>query len=131
MDQKLSQLANLSQKDKAPAYLSLLSETLTRPDPSAVASDIHILVDNVVNQDNAGLVVGRQVIAELVKALGGGAISDAATRKAIVEDTLDIAQTRLNSYEEQVCGMFMCVMHMLTGTVGQCAAITACRHSRR
>lgn len=102
MDSKLAQYASLSQKDKAPAYLSLIPEILTRPDPSAIAADLHLVVDTVVNQESVGLVVGRQVLAELVKSLGAGAIKDTELRKRIVEDTLATIQPRLTSYEEQV-----------------------------
>jgi COP9 signalosome complex subunit 4 len=102
MDTKLEQFAKLSQKDKGPAYLSLLSEILSRQNQSAIGLDLRKLVDTVVNQDNVGLVVGRQVLSELVKALGDGIIKDAELRKDIVKQTLDIAQPRLVSYEEQV-----------------------------
>lgn len=102
MESKLAQFASLSQKDKAPAYLSLLPETLSRPDSSAIAADLHLLVDTVVNQDSVGLVVGRQVLAELVKSLGTGALKDIELRKRIVEDTLATIQPRLTTYEEQV-----------------------------
>lgn len=102
MESKLAQYASLSQKDKAPAYLSLIPEILTRPDPSAIAADLHLVVDTVVNQDSVGLVVARQVLAELVKSLGSGAIKDTELRKRIVEDTLATIQPRLTSYEEQV-----------------------------
>ncbi|EPQ59495.1 hypothetical protein GLOTRDRAFT_136354 [Gloeophyllum trabeum ATCC 11539] len=102
MDARLAQYTSLGQKDKAPAYLSLLQEVLTRDDQSTVAADVHTLVDHVVNSDAVGPVVGRQVLSELAKALGGGVIKASATRKQIVEDTLAIVQPRLVSYEEQV-----------------------------
>lgn len=102
MESRLAQFASLSQKDKAPAYLSLLPEILSRPNASAIASDLHLLVDTVVNQDSVGLVVGRQVLSELVKSLGSGTIKDAELRKRIVEDTLATTQPRIVSYEEQV-----------------------------
>jgi COP9 signalosome complex subunit 4 len=102
MESKLAQFASLSQKDKAPAYLSLLPEILSRSNPSAIAADLHSLVDTVVNQDSVGLVVGRQVLSELVKSLGGGIIKDNELRKRIVEDTLATVQPRITSYEEQV-----------------------------
>jgi COP9 signalosome complex subunit 4 len=102
MENKLAQFASLSQKDKAPAYLSLLPEILSRSNPSAIATDLHSLVDTVVNQDSVGLVVGRQVLSELVKSLDGGAIKDSELRKRIVEDTLATIQPRIVSYEEQV-----------------------------
>jgi COP9 signalosome complex subunit 4 len=102
METKLAQFASLSQKDKAPAYLSLLPEILSRSNPSAIATDLHLLVDTVVNQESVGLVVGRQVLSELVKSLGGGTIKDSELRKRIVEDTLATVQPRITSYEEQV-----------------------------
>jgi hypothetical protein len=102
MESKLAQFALLSQKDKAPAYLSLLPEILSRSNPSAIAADLHSLVDTVVNQESVGLVVGRQVLSELVKSLGGGIIKDTELRKRIVEDTLATVQPRITSYEEQV-----------------------------
>jgi COP9 signalosome complex subunit 4 len=102
MESRLVQFAALSQKDKGPAYLSLLSEILSRTNLPSIASDLHILIDTVVNQDNVGLVVGRQVLAELVRLLGEGAVQNAELRKHIVEDTLTTIQPRIVSYEEQV-----------------------------
>lgn len=132
MDQKLAQLANLSQKDKAPAFLSLLSEVLSRPDQTTLAPHLHTLVDTVVNQESVGLVVGRQVLSELVKALGESSIPDVELRKAIVQDTLAIAQTRINSYEEQVSRARR--RHSSDKAnlraVGKWAALTTCRHPR-
>lgn len=100
MESKLIQFATLSQKDKGPAYLTLLSEILSRTNISSIAPDLHILVDTVVNQDNVGLVVGRQVLSELVRMLG--AVKDVGLRKRVVEDTLATIQPRIVSYEEQV-----------------------------
>jgi COP9 signalosome complex subunit 4 len=102
MDQKLAEFASLNQKDKAPAYLSLLSEILARPDQNVIPADLHRLVDTVVNQESVGLVASRQVLAELVKSLDEKKIVDAELRKQIIEDTLRIIQTRQNSYDEQV-----------------------------
>ncbi|KAF9457017.1 hypothetical protein BDZ94DRAFT_1274274 [Collybia nuda] len=102
MDRKLAQFSSLSQKDKGPAFISLIPEILARSDPSAVLADLHILVDTVVNQDNIGLVVGRQVLSELVKILGEGTIKDINLCKRVVEDTLATVQPRIVSYEEQV-----------------------------
>lgn len=102
MDAKLAQLASLNQRDKASAYTSLVPEILAQS-PSSVAKEVHTLVDHVVNQDTAGLVVARQVLSELVKGLGEGAIKDAELRRKIIEDTLETVQPRIVSYEEQVC----------------------------
>jgi COP9 signalosome complex subunit 4 len=100
MDSRLTQFTTLSQKDKAPAYLSLVSEILARQDQSLIATDLHILVDTVA-QDGS-IVVGRQVLSELVRNLSTRTISDHALRKRVVEDTLAILQPRIVSYEEQV-----------------------------
>ncbi|KIJ70529.1 hypothetical protein HYDPIDRAFT_172329 [Hydnomerulius pinastri MD-312] len=102
MEAKLSQLATLSQKDKTPGYLALVSETLARPDQASIPADLHVLVDTVVNQESVGFVVGRQVLSELVASIGAGAISDHDLRKRIVEDTLATLQPRIASYEVQV-----------------------------
>jgi COP9 signalosome complex subunit 4 len=107
MDQKLAQYASLAQRDKAPAYLSLLSEVIERPDQSGIIGDVYKLVNTVVNQDSVGLVASRQVLAELVKVLGEGKISDADTCKQIIQDTLRVVETRQNSYDEQVCELIM------------------------
>ena len=100
MDLKLAQLASLSQKDKGPAYTSLIHHAISQPLPAA---DLHLLVDAVVNQDSVGLVVARQVLAELVRILGDGSINDTSLRKQLVEDTLATVQPRIVSFEEQVC----------------------------
>ncbi|KAG6860379.1 hypothetical protein C0995_011986 [Termitomyces sp. Mi166 len=102
MEAQLAQISALSQKDKGPAFIALIPEILSRPDPSRLVADLHKLVDTVVNQDSVGLVVGRQVLSELVKILGEGSIKDAELRKRVVEDTLTTVQPRIVSYEEQV-----------------------------
>jgi COP9 signalosome complex subunit 4 len=99
---KLAQCATLSQKDKGPAYLSLLAEILSRQNRDSIAQDVHTVVSTVVNQENVGLVVGRQVLSELVRMLVEGIVRDIELRKRIVEDTLVTIQPRLVSYEEQV-----------------------------
>ncbi|KAF8621603.1 hypothetical protein AX15_007623 [Amanita polypyramis BW_CC] len=102
MDLKLAQFASLSQKDKGPAYTSLIHHAISQPHPDAVVADLHLLVDAVVNQDSVSLVVGRQVLAELVRILGDGNIEDTSLRKRLVEDTLATVQPRIVSFEEQV-----------------------------
>lgn len=102
MEGKLAKLQTLAQKDKSPAYTSLLLEAISQPDPAAVARDVHTLVNVVLTQDHVGLVVGRQVLAELVKTLKEGAVKDNELRKQLLKDTLAVAQPRLVSYEEQV-----------------------------
>jgi COP9 signalosome complex subunit 4 len=101
MDQKLAQLSVLNQKDKGPAYLSLLSGIFSSQGHANIAHDIHALVDHLINQD-AGIIAGRQVLSELVKSLTSTNIPDTELRKAIVEDVLSVVQLRVTSYEEQV-----------------------------
>lgn len=102
MDSQLAQFAALSQKDKGPAFISLIPQIIALPDPTSVLNDLHTLVDTVVNQESIGLVVGRQVLSELVKVLGEGAIRDVELRKRVVQDILNTTQPRIVSYEEQV-----------------------------
>lgn len=99
MDSKVAQISSLPQKDKGAAYVATVNEVLSRTDLSAVAPDVHIIVETVL-QDN--VVVGRQVLQELARALGEKQIQDLALNKQIVEDTLALVQPRLVSYEEQV-----------------------------
>lgn len=113
MENKLAQIERLNQKDKGPAYVALFLEIFSGPNPSAIAADLHTLVDTVVNQDNVGLVVGRQVLSELVKVLGEGTVKDVELRKRIVQDTLTTIQPRIVSYEEQVSSRF--VLHYQDG----------------
>lgn len=103
MDAQLAQISALNQKDKGPAFIALIPEILSCSDPSRLVADLHKLVDTVVNQDSVGLVVGRQVLSELVKILGECSIKDAELRRRVVEDTLSTVQPRIVSYEEQVC----------------------------
>ncbi|TCD69685.1 hypothetical protein EIP91_006702 [Steccherinum ochraceum] len=101
MEAKFAQITSLAQKDRAPAFIAVLNEILARPNQAEIPRDIHLLVDNVV-QDAVGLVVGRQVLTDLVKLLQEGAVKDPEITKQIVQDTLNILQPRLVSYEEQV-----------------------------
>ncbi|KAF7301678.1 Constitutive photomorophogenic 8 [Mycena indigotica] len=100
MASKLNSISSLPQKEQAAGFIALSQEIFAGPSTS-VASDIHALVETVVNTDAVGLVVGRQVLSELVKVLGDGAVKDEDLYKSIVEDTLSIVQPRIVSYEEQ------------------------------
>lgn len=128
MDQKLSQFNALSQKDKGPAYLSLLSEIFSNPSSPDLASNIHAFVDYVLNHETAGVIVGRQVLSELVKNLGEGAITDTELRKRVVEDVLATLQPRIASYEEQVSGALGCpiVNRYSIIFLGQRSEVPAC-----
>ncbi|KAF9485325.1 hypothetical protein BDN70DRAFT_871348 [Pholiota conissans] len=114
MEAKLAQISSLSQKDKGPAFISLIPDVLSQSGPN-LAKDLHALVDTVVNQDSVGLVVGRQVLSELVRILGEDAIKDVALRKLVVEDTLETVQPRIVSYEEQVNSLRFQLADLLEG----------------
>ena len=101
MENRLAQLAPLNQKDKAAGYQALLTECLARENQTGLDGDIHLLVENV-NQDSVGLVIGRLILTELVKALSEGKIKDTELRKTIVKDVLELIQPRTVTYEEQV-----------------------------
>ena len=106
MDHTLAHLASLSQKDKGPAYLSLLSDLFADPTSPNLPQDVHTLVNHVVNQDNASvIIIGRQILSELVKSLPDVLSADPHLRKHIVQDVLATLQPRLASYEEQVSAL--------------------------
>ncbi|TRM67792.1 hypothetical protein BD626DRAFT_106192 [Schizophyllum amplum] len=112
MDQKLRECAALGQKDKGPAFISLISQALSQPDP---ATNLHTLVNYVVNEESVGLVAGRQVLVEVVKALADGAIPDKELRKSMVEDTLGLIEPRIASYVEQANSLRFQLADLLEG----------------
>lgn len=114
MESKLAQYSALAQKDKGPAFISLIPEILAQTDPHAISRDIHVLVDTVINHDNVGLVVGRQVLSELVRVLGEGAIKDHDLKKRVIEGILETVQLRIVSYEEQVIASTTFTFRVLT-----------------
>lgn len=106
MDSKLAQLQTVNQKDKAQAYLSLLSDALSQEDGAAVARDVHAVLQNALTQEHVGQVVQRQVLATLAERLAGGAVKDHALKRQILESALATAQPSGNiaaqQFEEQV-----------------------------
>src|SRR4051812_16222680 len=97
MDAKLSELASVTvQRTKATGYLTLLEENLHNK------QNVMQIVQEVVAKDHVGLVIGRQVISELVKCLETKQIKDDEARREIIQSTLDILQPRIVSYDEQV-----------------------------
>ena len=102
MDSRLAQLASLSQRDKGPAYVTVLNDLFSNQSSASFLTDLHTLVDTVVNQDAGGLVVGRQVVSGLVKAVTEGTIQDPEVKKRILQDTLNLVQPKIVSYEEHV-----------------------------
>ncbi len=101
MEGKLSVIASLGQKDKAPALSSLLQETISTQNQPSFTTDLHTFVESVVNQDN--LLIGRQILTDVVKALTHASIGNHNIRKNAVEDTLAVVLPKIVSYEEQVC----------------------------
>jgi COP9 signalosome complex subunit 4 len=110
----LQSLIALPQKEQAAAFVAFAQQIIARSDTSAVAADVRNLVDTVVNQDAVGLVVGRQVLSDLVKILGDGSVKDAELRKTLVQETLAVIQPRIVSYEEQVTRFVASCIHTLT-----------------
>jgi COP9 signalosome complex subunit 4 len=102
MDSRLAQLASLSQRDKGPAYITVLKDLFANQSSPSFLADLHALVDTVVNQDAGGLVVGRQVVSGLVKAVTEGVVRDPEVKKQILQDTLNLVQPKIVSYEEHV-----------------------------
>lgn len=129
MEARLAQVSTLPQKDKGAAYVSLISDVLSRADPATAASDIHQIVEAVL-QDN--VVVGRHVLPELAKSLSNSTVQDTELRKQIVQETLTLVQPRLVSYEEQVSGYTQANAVHLSFILhpGQCVAVHIGRHTR-
>lgn len=125
MEKKLEEYATLGQKDKGPAFISLIPEILAKP-PDSLVTDLHTLVDTVVNLDAVGLVVGRQVLSELVKVLGEGVIKDLGLRKRVVENTLNTVQPRIVSFEEQVWFLRVCFSSFVNPNSGQHFKVPTC-----
>lgn len=100
-----SQLSSISaQKDKSTAYSELLQTILNLPQ-NQIPAALLTYVSLIVNRDQPGIVVARQVLSELVAALEKNKVEDRETRKKLIEDVLDTLQPRLVSYEEQVSHM--------------------------
>jgi len=101
IDEQLATIANSSQKDQSAAYTDVLKQLVTSPSPSP--SEIKKVSFAVANDNNVAIVVGRQVIAELVKLIEGDVLDkDKEVKKQIIQDTLESIQPRIITYEEQV-----------------------------
>ena len=101
MDKKLAQITTVPQKDKGPAYQALLTELFADPSSPHIAQGVHAFIEHLVTQD-PGIIVGRQILAELVRNLSSLPAGDPDIRKSIIEDVLATVQPRLTTYEEQV-----------------------------
>jgi COP9 signalosome complex subunit 4 len=101
MQNTLQELNNLAQRDKLAAYTSVLSRRLSSGEANLI-EDISLLIRTVVNDDQVGLVVARQVLTDLNKALEHEEVKDKDTRKALLQQVLTALDPRLVSFEEQV-----------------------------
>lgn len=100
LDSKLASLASVPQKDKGAAYCDVLKQLVSASPPSA--DDMGQLVRYVVSQDHVGLVVARQVLGELVKALDEDPLkANDELQKSVILSTLESIQ-RSVSFQEQV-----------------------------
>lgn len=99
----LSEITSLPQKDRLPAYTSLLPDLYAAPIPGLVN-----LVDHILNDSSVSLVVGRQVYSDIVSVINlakleGG--QDAS--RQVIERILDLVKSSgsassIANYEEQV-----------------------------
>ncbi|KAK0230731.1 hypothetical protein IW262DRAFT_1340082 [Armillaria fumosa] len=103
MEGKLAVIASLGQKDKAPTLSALLQEIISTQNRPSFTADLHTFVESLVNQDN--LLIGRQILADVVKALTHAGIGNHDIRKNAVEDTLAVVLPKIVSYEEQVIAL--------------------------
>ncbi|KAG9046363.1 hypothetical protein FS837_004587 [Tulasnella sp. UAMH 9824] len=103
LDSKLASLASVPQKDKGAAYCDVLKQLVSASPPSA--DDIGQLVRYVVSQDHVGLVVARQVLGELVKALDEDPLKpNDELQKSVILSTLESIQ-RSVSFQEQATAL--------------------------
>lgn len=98
----LSSILSLPQKDRLPAYLGLLPKAFKTPIPGLVE-----IVDHLLHDPAASVVVGRQVYAEIVAALSDGRVGDeeGQGKRDALEGILDKITGRGGNeanYEEQV-----------------------------
>ncbi|KAG8925929.1 hypothetical protein FRC00_003475 [Tulasnella sp. 408] len=103
LDSKLASLASVPQKDKGAAYCDVLKQLVSSSPPSA--DDMGQLVRYVVSQDHVGLVVARQVLGELVKALDEDPLkANDEIQKNVILSTLESIQ-RSVSFQEQATAL--------------------------
>lgn len=95
----LADISRIStQKDKAPAYITLLTNKLSAlPNPSA--SEIEVIVNALVAETP---VVARQVLSELARLLAEGTSSRRDALQDILQAVLQIVAPRGVTFGEQV-----------------------------
>lgn len=103
LNSKLASLASVPQKDKGAAYCDVLKQLVSASPPSP--DDMGQLVRYVVSQDHVGLVVARQVLGELVKALDEDPLkANDELQKSVILSTLESIQ-RSVSFQEQATAL--------------------------
>jgi len=102
MEKRLRDLLNLQQRDKAPAYIALLLRSLE--DEKCPSADVSLLISTVVNEEQIGLVVARQVLNELIKAIPE-VKKPRGWKQETIQNVLLVIQPRLVSFEEQTTGL--------------------------
>ena len=102
MNDALTRLSQLAPKEKPSAYSELVSRLISAANQSTSWSsdDVGRLVQTVITDEHAGLVVGKQVVGDLVKRLGE--ITDSNVRAEFIRSILSVLQTASVGYEEQV-----------------------------
>jgi COP9 signalosome complex subunit 4 len=99
MEGRLRELLSLQQRDKAPAYTALLQRSLK--DENNSIGDICLLISTVVNEEQVGLVVARQVLDELSKLIPE-IRRPREWKQELIQSVLRVLQPRLVSFEEWV-----------------------------
>jgi COP9 signalosome complex subunit 4 len=97
MERQLRDLLSLQQRDKAPAYTTLLQRSLG--DENCSSTDISLFISTVVNEEQVGLVVARQVLNELTKAIPE-IRRPREWKQEMIQNVLRVLQPRLVSFEE-------------------------------
>lgn len=100
----LASIADLPQKERLPAYLGLLPSLYASPLPDLPALIAHLVQDAAVP-----LLIGRQVLSQVVDDLTKGRLEAAKgkakegeVRREVLEKTLAAVGTHSGNYDEQV-----------------------------
>lgn len=102
MDPEFQALLSLQQRDKGPAFTALLRQKLE--DDHCTEDQICLLISTTVNEEQVGLVVARQVLNELLKAIPE-IKRNRDWKQNLIQHVLRILQSRLVSFEEQATGL--------------------------
>jgi hypothetical protein len=111
----LSQISTLPQKDRLPAYNSLLPSLYASPLP-----DLVDLIDHLINDPSVSLVTGRQVYSEVVSTIkhGDQLSGGPDVAREVIENVLEkvkngTSASSIANYEEQVSRMSYEVIKLL------------------